>query len=385
MQDGRIDFARWLGRALLGVAGVMLWQTGGQAAETETVWQETQIVIPSVPSNQPQLNTNAGVPQGERPQRSFMGKVATKLVPWKRKSNGQQLDGYSALQAPRQVSEETRQQGFMRTLFGKDVGDDINSNGMDSVAAKALTTDENSPVPEFPFMTAPVSITEDEEDPHRFAREEFMLSVLFDPGTANATIAAKERKLEEEKAQQQQMTATSTLPVNMPANVAGSAGSVDSYVSVIKMSGAYSQQKAAATALAGMGDAAIVGASELLNDSRPLVRTFGVLVLRDCGSQDANTMLLGLLNDENEKIRYQANLALIKRTGMNPGYQYNAQPAERAEGMARWQQVLNGGGMSVASASAPAPVQTAAAPQQSKSQDDSQPSKKPWWKAGFLH
>ncbi len=129
----------------------------------------------------------------------------------------------------------------------------------------------------------------------------------------------------------------------------------------------YRAQSKAAQGIIAFGPPTTPEVLALLNDSAPLVRVFGVLILRELKDQAAVAALWGLLNDSDAQIRYHAGMALTKITGRNLGYYYNENPEDRQIAIQRVAEILVQGGYMPAPAKVEKQQQTPAAPTEQKS------------------
>ena len=111
-------------------------------------------------------------------------------------------------------------------------------------------------------------------------------------------------------------------------------------IDTILYSNEYHEQAKARDALIAIGPGVTNLVQPLLTDLRPVVRIFGILVLRDVGGRPATEAIFGLLNDQDATIRYHAGLALVKMTGKEVGYYYDDLAPSRLEAIEKWRTVL---------------------------------------------
>ncbi|MCX7933711.1 MAG: HEAT repeat domain-containing protein [Planctomycetota bacterium] len=189
--------------------------------------------------------------------------------------------------------------------------------------------------------------------------------VRREPGRATAVAKAERHKKSEGAAQAEQASAEAAAS---KAPDSQKSAKIKELVDTIRSSLDYRCQSKAAQDIIALGPPTAPEVLALLNDSAPLVRVFGVLILREIKDQTAVAALYNLLNDADAQIRYHAGLALTKITGRNLGYYYNENPEDRQIAIQRVAEILVQGGYMPAPAKAEKQAEAApAAPAEQKS------------------
>lgn len=115
---------------------------------------------------------------------------------------------------------------------------------------------------------------------------------------------------------------------------------IQKHIETLRFSQDYREQARARDALIAKGPAVTEPVIGLLNDTRSIVRTLSIIVLRETKGAGSYLAMYELLGDSDPQIRYHADMALVKMTGRNVGYHFNDIPKERSRAMSRWWDTL---------------------------------------------